>query len=80
MKLINKIQKLVTVYTFDDGFYVEVSNRDGFADFYLGHNNYSIKTHLFGCSADPAEYDTLLLANIDEAIATYREDYFDEEE
>ena len=80
MKITSKIQKLVSTYVLTDGFYVEVSGCDGIAEFHLGHRDYSIKVLMFECRIEPAEYESMILANIDAAIDGYREEYMDGEE
>ena len=63
-------QKQITVYEFDDGFYVEVSKDEDATYFYLGHTQYGVKSLMFGVpDLNLMSADQLIEANIEEQAA-----------
>ena len=76
--MMKKYQKTITVYELDGGFFVDVSKDEDVTHFYLGHKKYGIKDCMFGaCDFYGMTEEELVLANVAEHIALYKEDYFD---
>lgn len=75
-----KFQKTVTVYELGEGFYVEVSNRDGAIDFYLYHESYGVKDLAFSIlSHDDADGENMVeTVDFGEYIELYREQYMED--
>ncbi|MBR3975758.1 MAG: hypothetical protein IKJ88_07865 [Clostridia bacterium] len=71
-------QKQITVYEFDDGFFVEVSKDEDATYFYLGHTQYGVKSLMFGVpDLNLMSAEQLIEANIEDYIELYKEEYFD---
>ena len=72
-----KFNKTVTVYELGEGFFAEVSKQGEAREFYLYHNDYSIKQLMFALVIDDSEEESYLV-NIDSYIDFYREQYMED--
>lgn len=73
-----KYEKAITVYSLPDGFIVEVEKGSEYTDFYISHRNYGVKSLMFGlCNCDIGSEEEIILANAEECMDLYREEFMD---
>ncbi len=72
-----KFQKTITVYDLGEGFFAEVSKQGKASEFYICHNDYSVKQLMFALVIDDSEEERYL-SNIDSYIDFYREQYMED--
>ena len=74
--MIKKYQKTITAYEFPNGFVVELCKSKEYMEFWLYHANYGIKEMMFGIpNKCKAEHEAIMLANIQQYIESYEEEY-----
>ena len=81
-----KILQVVTVYKLDqnyNGFIVEICNSikketPDFKEFWLYHENYGIKSLMFGCNVIDDDIVDMIKYNIDHHIEIYQKEYMED--
>lgn len=76
--ILEKREKTITVYTLGGGFFVEVDKDPEVTDFYIYHEQYGVKSLMFGlptCNVHSEE--AFILANAEKEIELYRDEYMD---
>lgn len=71
-----KYQKQVTVYELHDGFRVEVEEGITGSEIWLAHEDYGIKSHMFGVEG-PVDVESLIADNAEAHIEDFKAEYFD---
>ena len=75
----NKYEKKVTVYEFDEGFFVEVNYNKDLNEFHMCNRNYGTKMHMFSVpDYNGMTEEEFVLNNVDNYINTYMEAYGDD--
>ena len=74
-----KYEKTITVYTLPFGFKVEVEKNEELSEFYISHNDYGVKMHMFGLlNCDISDLDDIVASNVIQYIALYHQQYITE--
>ena len=74
-----KYEKTITVYTVPFGFKVEVEKNEELSEFYISHNDYGVKMHMFGLlNCDILDLDDIVASNVIQYIALYHQQYITE--
>jgi hypothetical protein len=63
----------------NEGFYIEIVENNELIEFYLSHNNYAIKSLMFGLykkDCPPDQYENYIISNVNDYIKNYIEEYF----
>ena len=75
-KEMNKYEKTIMVYTLPFGFKVEVERNEETSEFYISHNDYGDKMHMFGlANCDTTEQDSIVRSNAIEYMALFLKQY-----